>query len=261
MKTRLLTILAGLFLLLSGNAHAQKKLYFCSDYTASGEPTGISSSWVIKPTGGSVYMLYKNDGVNISTATINIYIDKLSGGSYTAYATKSVVPDKYKNWVLYDYTFTEAGDYKVTILDGSLNTLATEYCSVSIKDEGVSTSTTGSKLDQSYYTGSRVIFCEDVTTDGDPVTKSDVFNIGRDGGYVYVLVDHTGKFKTTELIVDVWKGDGYSEFVETKRFTVEDYWVWTKFKYTFYSPGEYKIMVYNKDEVFINSGYVTINYK
>lgn len=253
MRTSLLSLLAGLFLLLSGSAFAQKKLYFCSDYTSSGEPTGISYSWVIKSTGGNVYMLYKNDGVNITTSNIYIYIDKLSGGSYTEYATKTVVPDKYKSWVIYDYKFTEAGDYKVTFLDNSKNTLATEYCTISLKDDD--------KVSSDYYIGSRVLLCEDVTENGDPVTESSVFNIGRDGGYVYILVDHTKEFKTTELIVDVFKGDGYKDFVETKRFTVESNWVWTKFKYTFYTPGNYKIIVYNKDEVLLNSGYVTINMK
>lgn len=254
MKTTLLSLVAGICLLFSaGDANAQRKIYFCSDYTSSGEPIGISPSWVIKPEGGKVYMLYKNDGVNISTGTIYIYVDKLSGGTYTEYATKSLTPDKYKSWCIYDYTFTEAGDYKVTFVDAGKKNLATDYVSISMKES--------TKLSSDYYSGSRVIFCEDVTSNGDPITKSDVFNIGRDGGYVYVLVDHLKELKTTEIIVDIWKGEGYTEFVETKRFTVEDNWVWTKFKYTFYAAGDYKISVYNKDEVFINTGYVTINYK
>jgi hypothetical protein len=260
MKAFLLSVLTGVALMVSADAQAQsKKLYFCSDYTATGEPVGVSSVWNISPSGGNVYMLYQNGGVNISTPAIYVYVDKLSGGSYKEYSTKSVVPDKYKNWVIYDYTFTEAGDYKITFLDGSKNTLATEYCTIKFKSGTTAAKTSGVTSD--YYADSKVMFCENVTTDGDPITRSDVFNIGPNGGYVQVLVKNPKAMKTTEIIVDIWRGEGYAEFVETKRFTIEDSWAWTNFEYIFYTTGNYKFSVYNKEETFINTGYVTINRK
>lgn len=262
MKTFILSILTGLSFLLSAGAQAQsKKLYFCSDYTATGEPVGVSSVWSISPTGGNVYMLYQNGGINISTPTIYVYVDKLSDGSYKEYATKSLIPDKYKSWAIYDYTFTEAGDYKITFLDASKNTLATEYCTIKFKTASAAVGTKTSGITSDYYINSKVTFCEKVTASGEPVTPSDVFRIGTGGGYVQVLVAHTQPMKTTELIVDIWKGSGYNEFVETKRIIVQENWSWTNFEYTFLTPGNYKFAVYNKEETAINTGYVTINSK
>lgn len=263
MRTFLLSILAGFSLLVSTEVQAQsKKLYFCSDYTASGEPVGVSSVWSISSTGGNVYMLYQNGGVNISTPKIHVYVDKLSGGTYKEYATKSVIPDKYKSWVIYDYTFTEAGDYKITFLDAANTPLATEYCTIKYKTASAAAgSTKPSGITSDYYISSKVTFCEKVTTNGEPVTPSDVFRIGAAGGYVQVLITHAKPMKTTELIVDIWKGNGYAEFVETKRLTVKDDWSWTNFEYTFLTPGNYKFSVYNKEETYINTGYVTINSK
>lgn len=249
MRTLLHSILPCLLLLLSASVYAQKKLYFCSKYSEFGEPGGVSSSWVIKPEGGRVYMLYKNDGMKITTSTINIYIDKKSGGTYNAYATKTVTPDKTRSWVLYDHIFTEAGDYKVTFLDAAKNPLATEYCTILVKDK----SNAGD-----YYMGSRLLFCEEVTSDGRPVTPSDVFNISSEGGFVYVLVDHSKSLNTTEIIVDIYTGEKYSKRIETKRIPVQKDQTWVKFKYTFSKPGNYKFIAYNKNETLINSGYITI---
>ena len=71
--------------------------------------------------------------------------------------------------------------------------------------------------------------------------------------------------KTTQLIVDIYKkpkgGSDYTEFVETKRYDIEAHWNRPYFEYTFYDKGEYKFAIYNGDEIWINTGYVTINQK
>ena len=261
MKKKILLLLVAI--VVSATIYAQKRIYFCDDYTQAGEPVGTSNVWSIKPTGGNVYMLYKNDGVNITTSSIYVYIDKLTGSDYKEFATKTLVPDKYKSWVIYDFKFTEAGEYKVSFLDASSNPLATEYATIKVKEEVASTASAAStKLTSDYYTEAKVVFCESVDDNGSAVTASSEFNISRsDGGYTYVLIDHIKPLKTTELIVDIWKGDDYKDFVETKRFTVEEPWQWTDFKYSFTTAGKYKFMVYNKDEVFVQSGYVVIKYK
>jgi hypothetical protein len=113
-----------------------------------------------------------------------------------------------------------------------------------------------------YYKYSEVIFCEDVV-DGKPVNASSTFTIGENGGYVQVQVDNAGrKLKTTTIIADVWKKSSsgeYDKFIETKKYTIEPTWDAPYFKYTFYKAGKYKLAIYNEDEVYINSGYVTIN--
>ncbi|MDQ3046341.1 MAG: hypothetical protein M3R27_02255 [Bacteroidota bacterium] len=242
-------------------SYSQKRIYFCEDYTATGEPVKTSSVWNIKSSGGMVYFLYQNDGANITAGSLNIYVDKLTGKEYKEYSTNNLIPDKYKSWVIYDYKFTEAGEYKVTFMDGT-KSLATEYVTIQIKEgEVASAKTEGTKLTSDYYTEAKIIFCESVDDKGFAKTPSSVFNISASaGGYIYVLVDHLKPLKTSEIIVDVWKGDGYKEFVETVRFEVKENWEWSDFKYTFYKDGKYKFSIYNKDEVFIQTGYVSISY-
>ncbi|NVO01893.1 MAG: hypothetical protein HXX09_04255 [Bacteroidetes bacterium] len=115
------------------------------------------------------------------------------------------------------------------------------------------------KVTSDYYIGSSVVFCEGVNeTTGEAKTPASVFTISSAGGFVYVLIKHSKPFKTTEMIVDIWKGNDYADFVDTKYITIEDNWQFTYFKYTFKDAGKYKFSVFNKDQTFIEAGYVTV---
>jgi hypothetical protein len=108
-----------------------------------------------------------------------------------------------------------------------------------------------------------VQFCLDLDVNQYPVNPGTVYNISPSGSWIYVHVQNDKKLATTQLIVDVYrkKGNDYTEFVETKYYDITPSWSDTHFKYTFYKAGDYKISVYNKENVWINSGYVTIKYK
>lgn len=246
-------------------AYAQA-VYACEDYTSSGEPIGEGSVWNIEPDGGFVYLLYSNNGRKLNDELIFFFIDKKTGGSYEEYDTKTAAPEK-KPYALLDYKFTEAGDYKITIYNADVEELASTYITIKVKGSTTSTtkpSTTGGKVDTYYYSNCKIIFCEEVT-DNEPVNEATSFTIPKAGGYLTVQVDNGKALKTTQMIVDVYKkpkgGSDYTEFVETKRYDIKETWDRPYFTYTFYEKGEYKLSVYNADEVFINAGYVTINQK
>ena len=48
------------------------------------------------------------------------------------------------------------------------------------------------------------------------------------------------------------------QFVETKRLNVVPTWYDTHFRCNFYKAGDYRVSVYNADEKWINTGYVTV---
>jgi len=263
MKKLHLTISAlSLLMILSVSVFAQKRVYFCEDYTATGEPKGQSSRWSITPAAGNVYFLYQNDNINITTSKIYFFIDFLTDGEYKEFDTKSVTPDKYKSYVLYDYKFTKSGDYRIIVYDADMSKLTTDYVTITMKDAEKANNTDNTKVSTVYYLDATVTFCTDVDNKGNAVTPSTVFNINQDkGSYVYVLLNNGKALKTTELIVDIWKGDDYKDFVETRKVTVEDYSNFAYFKYTFYKDGKYKFSIFTKDETFIQTGFVEVNYK
>jgi hypothetical protein len=266
MKKLSASIFALFFCFLAISVHGQGRLYFCSSYTDDGEPVGTSSAWNIKSSGGAVYMLYKQS-YSLNTDTIYVFIDKMTNGTYTDYASKLFTPSRYKNWGVYDYTFYTAGEYKVRFLDARLNTLATEYLTINLKDN-TSSSSSSSSGGNSYaltgtgdYAGSKISFCENIDN-GFPKGIYETFNIGSSGGYVNVYVNCPNELRSHGLIVDIWKSNnGTFDFVETKNYDIEPSWKTTYFKYTFYTPGYYRFSVYNKESKLVSEGYVTINSK
>lgn len=248
-----------------------QQVYFCSNYTEEGEPIGKSIVWNIEPSGGYVYILYNNGKDNIITSELSLLINKLSNNKYHKYDTRSITVENNKNWTMYDYLFTEAGDYKITILDANSKELAKDYLSISIIEKSQQEETVydekNSKnkniLDTYFYESSELTFCAGIDKNGKAIDPNSTWTIGKDGGFVYCLIDNKAPLKSDQLIVDIYKkkGSDYSKFVDTKYLDVESEWHYAYLKYTFYDPGEYKFNVYNKDEVWINTEYVTIESK
>lgn len=248
-------VVLGLFLMCTGVFQGfSQSIYFCEDYTASGEPLRSGNAFTISGTGNYVYTIYKQPR-NLTQLTVWLYVDKLSGDSYLPYKTVELAANKYTNWILYDVFYDKPGKYKVSIQSGG-TALATEYITISSSDVDNSTTETS-------YTNSSIKFCESVSG-GAPVGVYSTFTISPSGGYVNVYVDNVGQaLNTTGLIVDVYRKDGETyKFVETKKYTDLDPGLSAcHFKYTFYTRGEYKLAVYNKESKLIKNGYVTIQYK
>ena len=143
--------------------------------------------------------------------------------------------------------------------DAPANTTPPSEVKTNNSKTNTKTNTNTGTITTDYYIGASVTFCEGVNeSTGEAKTPASTFTISSSGGYAYVLIKHKKPFKTTEMIIDIWKGADYGDFVETKNITIEDNWQYTFFKYTFYSAGKYKFSVFNKDQTFIEAGYVTI---
>ncbi len=103
-----------------------------------------------------------------------------------------------------------------------------------------------------------IYFCEGVTNDGYPITESSTFNIGSDGGFVYVLVRIPYEIACTSVRFEVYKNGNYDNtiYVDT-----EKKWMWFWKKVTFYSAGDYSFDVYDCFDYRITSGSVRINWR
>lgn len=235
------------------NAVAQRKVTLCENYTTAGQPIAPNTEWIMNPTGGGVYILYSNNGIPISWSKLYVFIDQEIKGIYKEYATESFAPDKSKSWAVFDYTFRDKGNFRVRIADEQMNPLAEKYIEIRFNDEQSETATNEAS----------VSFCLGLDENLNPDDAGESFYINpQDGSYIYIYIDNgSTEFGTDGLIVDLWKGEDFDEYVDTKNLTIETQWEATYFKYTFTKTGDYKIMVYRKDNSHIVSGYVSIKYK
>ena len=212
-----------------------------------------------------VYVQVKNGTEPLNTEGLIADVYKKTNGEYAFVETKEFTISGTNPAAYFKYYPPSTGDYRLSIYTKSSAFINDGYVLFKLKgDNSSSTTESTDKTSSTYYAKSKINF----TNDEANVLKSDYyykeFTIGKDGGFIYAVVDnYPDKLNTTEIIVDIWKkkGSKYDEFVETKRYTLSGTLDYTYFKYTFYDTGDYKISVFTKDETWINTGYVTIKKK
>ena len=246
------------FLFIASFTCFSQRIYFCKNYTDTGEPVSSGSVWTINSSGGNVYILFQNGGRPLNVSTVTYYIDKLSGASnYLAFDSKYPAADPNKTWNVLDYKFTTEGDYRIKVLVNFVE-VATEY--ITIKSNGTSTASGSSSSD--IYSGSAVSTGTDIDlSSGYVYGPGSTFTMNSQGyGRVYFKVSNgSNKLSTTKLIVDMWKmnSSGTYDFYITKNYDISDL-NWVYFSYDYYSSGSYKISVYNGASKWINTAYITI---
>jgi hypothetical protein len=112
------------------------------------------------------------------------------------------------------------------------------------------------------YANTRVIACNAVR-EGKPVNPSAVFSIPENTNEVTFLILNDKSLGAEKVSIELYKKPSpfgeYSQFVESKRVSLESREGHTFFVLKFIEPGDYKVYIYDEDQVWINSGYVTIN--
>ena len=111
--------------------------------------------------------------------------------------------------------------------------------------------------------GQSLYFCEDVDDDGYPKGESSSFTIGRNGGYLYMLVRTGEECNTEKVYFDIYKVNsrGKETFDNTLEMETESNWVWFWKQITFYDDGTYNVYVSDEDGYPITSGQVKVSYR
>lgn len=208
-----------------------------------------------------VYVQVNNYGEPMNTDAFVVDAYKKTNGTYVFVETKTFDVQSEKSASYFKYFPPATGEYRLSVYTKNFTFINDGYVTFNLKGSSTSTS---SKTGSSYYAKSKIHF----TYDAAYVLKSEYyyneFSIGKEGGYIYVVVDnYPDKLNTEGITVEVWKkkGNKYDSFVEEKKFTITGTLDYTYFKYTFKETGDYKISFFTKDGAWINTGYVTIKKK
>jgi len=105
-----------------------------------------------------------------------------------------------------------------------------------------------------------LLFCEDVTADGKPVAVSNQFQVGDEGGALKILVRTDEKFNTDQVNFRIYylSDGGTEEELISLPQTLETDWnfVWKELQ--LFTPGVYRIKIYNSKSVYLTSANLTI---
>lgn len=244
-------------IILAANINAQQ-VYFCKTHTTDGKPIDAQIEWTMKPWGETIEILLDNEGNRINGTYIYLFIDRENDGVYEPFDSKAIKLDYGATWVYYAYKFVELGRYKAYFINSNQDTLGTERLTLKLEE---SFSTTSKKLSSIYYDRIKLTFCERVIA-GRIINKKSFISMSKDGGKVQVYLKSSTPLNTDKLLVDIWKQKensfDYEQYVESKKYAMSEDWPDVFFRYRFKGPGNYKIAIYNSDEVLIKSGFITV---
>ena len=108
--------------------------------------------------------------------------------------------------------------------------------------------------------GQTLTFCENVTRDGLAIHPSDVFNIGKKGGYFDFLITSSKPINTTQIKYDIFKIDtaGKETYDATYFQKVAEQSLWISKEITFLTGGQYNVYVYNADDKLLCVGKILV---
>lgn len=263
MKNLILLLLTmGSFTILS--TAQTNRVVLCDSYDDNGVPTGINKNWDISKKGSYVYILYTQD--RPITSSLLLYVDKKnSSGSYVAFDTQDFTYDPKtdrKKFAVYDYKFTESGDYKISVVStGDNKELASTLTNIGyMKDEKEKEKEKSSgEYDTYYYENSKLIFGESADDKGVVKGEATTFKLINGKRDLIVKVEQDEDLNVTQIIMDVYGGTDYKDKIYSQTFDIASKtWNWVKMPVNLTKAGKYVIDLYTQDDVFINSGYIEI---
>ena len=247
-------------LIIASSGLFAQEINFCLNYTVLGEPLRVSNSWSIKEDGGYLYVLYKQPEA-ITRNLFSIVVSQAQDGVFREINRQRIVPELNKNWVAIYYKFHQGGDFRISVLKNDAE-VATNYLTILANKTKKGWKRKLNKDPRLLYTNTKVIACETVR-DGKAINPSAVFSITQDYSDVTFLIMNAKTIDAGKLNIDIYRRtnalDQYSQFVESKILHLIYDNNSTYFNLQFIEPGDYKVYIYDQDQVWINSGYVTIN--
>lgn len=106
-------------------------------------------------------------------------------------------------------------------------------------------------------------FCEDVSTDGNPVSSANTFVISQKGGSLYFFVEVGYEIGMDEVYYEIYKVDSKGKEIYDQTIYKEVNPKDKKFYHQimFHSPGRFNIYVYRGDGIYLTSNSLRITQK
>lgn len=233
-------------------------IYVSDTVTEDNEPINANNKWEIDPWGKTLHVVLDNEDTKLEGNVVYLFIDKLNGKSYEPFDSKSINIQQNVRRINYEYNFSETGIYKLYYVNISQKILAYIVVTITAKTN----KRTKTVKRSNYYDNVELLFCQKVLVGGTPIGVTKRTSLRENNGEIYVKFVNFSPLKTDVILVDFWRKEHrsfeYDEYVESKKYRIDPDWKDTYFKYKFKKAGEYKIDIYNQEEVLISTGYINV---
>ena len=268
MKKSMLLFILPTFLLLHGearttknrvgiNGHERKqvgaRVYFSNEIPIAGIARE-GKLFYIQPSGNSLYLIVDNYPSALNYSKLRVKVFKTENSLPIKTDEKTFDVNGSYSYTYIKYSFYDAGWYSFDVYSVEGDFIGTGTVEIKVNNSGTVT-----EVDP--YANSRIYFSTDPPVSG--IAKDvKAFKLKPGGGYVYVIVDnypHPFKVKSLNLYVYKYINGEYIKR-DAAVYTLSGKTDFTWFKYDFYEAGDYKFVVFDAKNRYVNTGLVTISW-
>lgn len=229
----------------------------------TGENSGHYTSWDIQPTGGFIYIVYSQDIAIREPLVLEVEYKEYADDDFTQLEVHNFLNDvtSKKKYAMYDLEFNKAGTFKVIVKTKNGKFLAQATTKINVVDDSKSSN---EELTSDYYENSVIKFGTSAGENATIYGEATEFKYKSGKTPVVISITNGKVFKCEEIKLSVYKktkinGKEDTKLVQTIPVTgIGADWDWVYATIDFTERGDYIIDVWNENDVFINTGYVTI---
>lgn len=241
-------VFIGLYFL-SFSLSAQE-LFLTAKYDQNGtpHPSFTSNEWKIDAIEGSfLYVLFRQE-TEITDSKLYLFIDKKIAikkedklvENFEEYDNKKIYINKKRNWAVLQYTFLQAGIYKISIADADKKILISKEITISYK--------------------AKILFSNDFNEEKYPLSHQKTFKLekAKEGIYIFIKDEKAFNSQSLKVVIEKQNKDGnYQKYAE-ETFFIDKELRFSFFEQSFKLKGTYRISIFKQEEELLTVGFLKV---
>lgn len=242
----------------NNTSYSKAKVYISVDKPVRGVATEDKTILINPEKGSYAYIIVDNYPNTFPTSQIQLTSFKKYGGEYEKIDSKTYDIDRSLTFTYIQYSFNTTGDYAFDVHDGNGTFINSAYVTANAK-----TSTTTNDGGSGKYSKAKAYIALDVPVAGVAKQVSSIVINPDKGSYAYIVIDnYPTNFNVDKINLKSYKKvNGKYEKLNDQTYNISGDNYYTYIKYSFYTKGEYAFDVYDENDVFVATAYVTVGYK
>jgi hypothetical protein len=217
-----------------------QELFLTAKYDQNGiaDEKFTSNEWKIDAIEGSfLYVLFKQEK-EITDSKLYLFIDKkivVKKGDkleekFEEYDNKKIYINKKRNWAVLQYTFMQAGVYKISIADADKKIIISKEITISYK--------------------SKILFSNDLDEQKYPLSHQKNFKLekAKEGIYIFIKDENSFNSKSLKIVIERQNKEGIYQKYAEETFFIDKELRFSFFEQTFELKGTYRISVFKDKE-------------
>lgn len=247
----------------TNSTYSKSKVFISIDKPVRGQAKEDKKIFITRDKGSFAYIIVDNYPNKFPAKTIKLTSYKKSGGEYKKIDAVNYDINNEYTYTYIQYSFLTEGDYAFDVHDADGTFINSGYVTAEYIDSDNTPTTTTTTTGTSKYSKARAFVSIDVPVNGIADESKSILITRQSGSYAYIVVDnYPNNFNVSGIKLKCYrKVDGDYKKIEDKEYTIKSDSYYTYIKYSFFDIGDHAFDIYDENDNFIKTAYVTVKYK